>query len=213
MASAASFCVRLTRMPVWRWNAPPAASHHTIGALQITSTTSSACASEPAEKASVANSVSVITRNARFPYAASSAATSVSVTPRNTRFRDAACDAARLRQAAPTRTRSNTVPSTLERNDAALEQRLAHGERYARRLGGIAQREWRRPILDHRLDELGVLAQESVLEALVERRRAFVPHPVRVRDRHEVGAALPADGDPAARADHFGRALETVRHR
>ena len=85
--------------------------------------------------------------------------------------------------------------------------------RDARRLGRVAQRQRRRPILEHRLHELGILAQERVLEALVERRRAFVAHAVRVRDHDVVEAAFAADGDSALGADHLGQALEAVRHR
>ena len=54
----------------------------------------------------------------------------------------------------------------------------------AMRVASVAscKRQRRRAIVEHRVDEMRRLVQERLLEALVERRRAFVAHAVRVGD-------------------------------
>ncbi len=61
----------------------------------------------------------------------------------------------------------------------------------AMRVASVAscKRQRRRTVVEHRVDEMRDLAQERLLEALVERRRAFVAHAVRVGDVDPVRAA------------------------
>src|SRR5213078_4211785 len=63
------------------------------------------------------------------------------------------------------------------------------------------------------LDEFQRFAQERLLEALVERRRALVAHPVDVRDVDAVQPWVLAHCEATLRAEDLGRAFVTVRHR
>src|SRR4029078_5356984 len=92
-------------------------------------------------------------------------------------------------------------------------QRLAQRERDARRFGRIVQGQRRRAIVEHCIDEMRDFVQERRLEALVERRRAFVANAMRVGNVDPVEPRVCADGEPPGGAENLGRGLVTVRHR
>src|SRR5207247_6285081 len=96
------------------------------------------------------------------------------------------------RRAAPWRSKFDRAPR-LQR----LAQRDADASGFAR----IAQRERRRSIVLHGLDEFQRFAQERLLEALVERRRALVAHPVGVRDVDAVQPWVLAHCEATLRAE------------
>src|SRR5215471_20752058 len=70
----------------------------------------------------------------------------------------------------------------LQLDSAPALQRFAERQRDSGRFSRVVKRQRRRPILEHAIDEVLGLAQESLLEALVEGRRALVAHAVRVGD-------------------------------
>src|SRR5450755_743404 len=91
-------------------------------------------------------------------------------------------------------------------------QRFAQGERDSRRFGRVVQRQRRREIIEHGVDKMRRLAQECLLEPLVERRRAFVAHSVRIGNVDAIDPGVLADGKPASGTEYLGRCLMPVRH-
>src|SRR5215470_2119233 len=97
-------------------------------------------------------------------------------------------------------------------HSATALQRFAERQRDSGRFSRVVKRQRWRPILEHAIDEVLGLAQESLLEALVEGRRALVAHAVRVGDVDTVKPRVMADGEPALGPEDLGERLMAVRH-
>src|SRR6202171_1890414 len=95
---------------------------------------------------------------------------------------------------------------------AAGAQRFPEGERDSRRLGRVVQCQERRGIVEHCIDKMRRLAQECLLESLIEGRRAFVAYSMCIGDVDAVKARVLADRESAVRSENLGRRLVPVRH-
>src|SRR6202047_2262021 len=97
-------------------------------------------------------------------------------------------------------------------DDAAGLQRFPQGEGDPCCLGGIVQCQRGSGIVEHSIDEMRRLAQERLLESLIEGRGAFVAHSVRIGNVDAVLARILADGQSPQRAEDLGRCLVPMRH-
>src|SRR6266566_3833872 len=102
--------------------------------------------------------------------------------------------------------------SASQLDDAAGLQRFPQGESDTRCFGRVVQCQRRRGIVEHGIDEMRRLAEERLLEPLIEGRGAFVAHSVRIGDVDAVLARILANAQPPQRAEDLGRCLMPMCH-